>query len=224
MAKSFLDDAVAQYSMYKFVITFENHIGPRFHGWWTERMLTAKLARAVPVYGGTAEMKEFLSRFINVDAVIWCEFQADYSSGTGPATEEAPYLKYLFRCAFHSAASGATPLTRWLLRASLTTVHTPHHSPPTGTPLQHARCAAQYPYNASDPEMRVEKTKRVFRAELDACVAQIKRVDNDDALWAKIASTSLLPDNTVEGTIFDEQRVARNLRDAICSLNSYLCE
>ena len=43
-------------------------------------------------------------------------------------------------------------------------------------------------------------------------------------LWAKIAATSLLPNNTVEGTLFDEQRVARNLRDAICALNSYLCE
>ena len=45
-----------------------------------------------------------------------------------------------------------------------------------------------------------------------------------DVLWAKIAATSLLPNNTVEGTLFDEQRVARNLRDAICALKSYLCE
>jgi hypothetical protein len=49
------------------------------------------------------------------------------------------------------------------------------------------RRSAQYPYDAADPELRIAKTTRVFRAELDACVAQIARVDADDALWAKVS-------------------------------------
>ena len=67
----------------------------------------------MPVYGGSAEMKEVLSRFINVDAVIWCEFKADYPGGKGPETEEAPYLRYLFRCAFLHAPRCKAP-RHWL--------------------------------------------------------------------------------------------------------------
>jgi hypothetical protein len=38
-----------------------------------------------------------------------------------------------------------------------------------------------------------------------------------------MASTSLLINNTVKGSIFDFDRAGRNLRRAICSLDSYLC-
>ena len=69
----------------------------------------------------------------------------------------------------------------------------------------------------------MEETKQVFRAEPDACVAAIREVNEDDTLWAEMASTSLLPGNKVEESIFDINRERHNLHDVLCTFGSYLC-
>jgi hypothetical protein len=73
---NFLESVIMRYKPYKFVITFDNHIGDGLLGWATERIVTAVLAGSVPIYGGTKKQKELLSRFINMDRIIWCDFES----------------------------------------------------------------------------------------------------------------------------------------------------
>ena len=64
-ARSFLDLAVESYMPYKFAITFENSDTP---GYVTEKIVSAMLSNAIPIYWGSDEVNEIFNpnSFINV--------------------------------------------------------------------------------------------------------------------------------------------------------------
>ena len=49
----------------------------------------------------------------------------------------------------------------------------------------------------------VQRTKRLLKRDLDECVEKVKRMDQDDALYLETLNAPLLPNNKVEGSIFD---------------------
>ena len=61
----------------------ENHIGPQWMGWATERLVTATLAGAVPIIAGTAATLAFLGQHINLERVLWCEMKIAESNMWG---------------------------------------------------------------------------------------------------------------------------------------------
>ena len=64
--KRAMRELVKVYSSYKFVITFENS---RFDGYFTEKMISAVLAKAIPVYFGDPS----ITRWINPKAIVLCD-------------------------------------------------------------------------------------------------------------------------------------------------------
>merc|ERR1712100_697073 len=76
MANRFLTNAVNKYQKYKFVIASENHVNDVILGWVTERVATAVLAGAIPIYFGTAKGRALFSQYFNVERVLWCSAES----------------------------------------------------------------------------------------------------------------------------------------------------
>jgi hypothetical protein len=164
--RSFLDIAVERYQPYRFVFAMENHIGPQWTGWATERLVTATLAGAVPIVAGTAATRAFLGQFINLERVLFCEMPAAEGSMVGKRVPQ---------------------------------------------------------FDANRPEARVQWAKEVAARDISDCAELIRRVDQDPARWQHIVNQPLV-NGSVEHSIFGAQRIAANLRNAICrDLESHLC-
>ena len=80
-------------------------------------------------------------------------------------------------------------------------------------------------FHIADPEARVRfvKADKDAAHDLSACADQIRRVDQNPRLWQHIVEQPLVT-GSVNKSIFGLQRIASNLRNAICrDLESHLC-
>lgn len=74
------------------------------------------------------------------------------------------------------------------------------------------------------PNARVQYTLQHQADALKACVEKVKVVDQDDDLYQAIINTPFLPNNTLEGSVFDLSAVAGDIRRILRDHNSYLTE
>ena len=68
-----LDESVALYEDFKFVIAFENSFT---EGYWTEKMINAVLAGSIPIVGGVTP-EPFLATYMNPKRFIYCVFDPE---------------------------------------------------------------------------------------------------------------------------------------------------
>lgn len=68
-----LEESIALYKGFKFVITFENSFRK---GYWTEKLITAVLAGSIPIYGGFGETPA-IAMYVNPRRFIYCQFDPE---------------------------------------------------------------------------------------------------------------------------------------------------
>lgn len=81
-------------------------------------------------------------------------------------------------------------------------------------------------FDTAKPSARIDHTKAnpTLRRQLLECLDQIKELDQNDELYKAKLASPILPNNRVEGSIFDINRIGKNLRNAICKMStSDLC-
>lgn len=75
----FYDEIVDTYRQYKFVLAFENSF---CKGWWTEKMISAVLAGAIPIYGGWGPSPD-IAEHVDPARFIYCNFEKNRSTSLG---------------------------------------------------------------------------------------------------------------------------------------------